>query len=291
MGIKDSDPLIFPLDLQLDRNMTFFTKLISALTIMPTVCLLLACADNNDLALEEPQSKILSAYHGLDALPAGANVLCPIAVEGEDGMPVVFSVQIDLNSVMADAFQVETASGEMVTPICATLAPALEMQEQRTVLLVGSFGTRNAPPLAVEVVGALEDINGQSLQGERFTNITPLEAGPSLVLAERFEVDAPGLVGECPTATQQVLQITWDGGVSGPMGSRLGEPQRLGISVRLQDGQTVTPIALADDDPDNHVLVCLDVATAAVSVAAAPGLFHDPGDDSNPETRIDVDPG
>ena len=87
---------------------------------------------------EEPQSKILSAYHGLDALPAGANVLCPIAVAGEDGMPVVFSVRIDSNSVMTDAFQVETASGELVTPICATLAPALEMQEQRTVLLAGA---------------------------------------------------------------------------------------------------------------------------------------------------------
>lgn len=244
-----------------------------------------------ELALEEPQSKILSAYYGLDALPAATNVLCPIAVDGEDGMPVVFSVQIDGDSVMANAFQVETASGEMVTPVCATLRPAVEILEQRTVLLAGPFGTPTAPPLAVEVVGALEDVNGQSLQGERFTNITPLEAGPTLVLAERFEVDAPGLVGECPTATQQVLQITWQGGVSGPMGSRLGEPQRLGISVRLQDGQTVTPIALADDDPDNHVLVCLDAATAAASVTAAPGLFHDPGDDSNPETRIDVDPG
>ena len=142
----------------------------------------------------------------------------------------------------------------------------------------------------MEVVGALEDINGQSLQGERFTNITPLEAGPSLVLAERFEADAPGILGECPAATLQVLQITWEGGVSGPMGSRLREPERLGISVLLQDGQTVTPIALADDDPDNHVLVCLDTTTAAVSVAAALGLFHDPGDDFNPETRIDVDP-
>ena len=59
-------------------------------------------------------------------------MLCPIAVEGADGMPMAFSVQIDLNSVIADAFQVETALGEMVTPICATLAPAREMQEQRT---------------------------------------------------------------------------------------------------------------------------------------------------------------
>ena len=61
------------------------------------------------------------------------------------------------------------------------------------------------------------------------------------------------------------------------MGSRLGEPQRLGISVRLQDGQTVTPIALADDDPDNHVLVCLDAATAAASVVAAGRTFPRPG--------------
>ena len=106
--------------------MTLFTHLLS------TVCLVLACAEKNELVLEEPQSKILSAYRGLDALGAGANVLCPIAVEGEDGISVVFSVQIDLSSVIADAFQVETALGEMVTPICATLAPALEMQEQRT---------------------------------------------------------------------------------------------------------------------------------------------------------------
>ena len=261
------------------------TSIVESGTVEP------ATGTSVELALEEPQSKILSAYYGLDALPAATNRICPIAVEGEDGMPVVFSVQIDGDSVMANAFQVQTASGEMVTPLCATLSPAVELLEQRTVLLAGPFGTPTAPPLAVEVVGALEDMDGQSLQGERFTDITPLEAGPTLVLAERFEVDAPGLVGECPTATQQVLQITWQGGVSGPMGSPLGEPQRLGISVRLQDGQTVTPIALADDDPDNHVLVCLDAATAAASVTAAPGLFHDPGDDSNPETRIDVDPG
>ena len=89
--------------------MTFFTKLIWALTIMPTVCLLLACSDNNDLALEEPQSKILSAYHGLDALPAGANVLCPIAVEGEDGMPVVFiMLSLNLNTLQRSSTALPT---------------------------------------------------------------------------------------------------------------------------------------------------------------------------------------
>ena len=47
--------------------MTLFTQLLS------TVCLVLACAEKNELVLGEPQSKILSAYHGLDALGAGAN--------------------------------------------------------------------------------------------------------------------------------------------------------------------------------------------------------------------------
>ena len=35
------------------------------------MCLILTCGDKNEPVLEEPQSKILSAYHGLDALPAG----------------------------------------------------------------------------------------------------------------------------------------------------------------------------------------------------------------------------
>ncbi len=282
-------------------DLMFFT----ALTITAAASLLLGCAENNETPLtntepaenttsenetevEDPQSSILSAYYGLDALPAGANFICPTAVEGEDGMPVVFSVQINRDTVTADLFAVETASGEIVTPLCATLRPAMETLEQRTILLAGPFGTPDAQPQAVEVVGALEGVNGQSLQGERITNITPLEAGPSLVLAERFEVDTPGLVGECPEATQQVVQITWEGGVSGPAGSALGEPQRLGVFVNLEDGQTIIPIALADDDPDNHVLVCLDTATSAVSIHVEAGLFHDPGDDANPQTDANV---
>jgi len=242
----------------------------------------------NESEPEDPQSRILSAYYGLDALGPGVNRLCPTPAEGEDGMPVVFSVQINQDTVTADLFAVETASGEVVTPLCASLRPAIEQLEQRTVLLAGPFGTPDAQPQAVEVVGALEDVNGVSLLGERITNITPLEAGPSLVLAERFTVDTPGLVGECPAATQQVVQITWDGGVSGPEGSALGEPQRLGVSVNLEDGESITPIALADDDPDNHVLVCLDTATPAVSVRVEAGLFYDPGDDANLQTDANV---
>lgn len=232
--------------------------------------------------------RILSAYYGLDALPANASLACMRRVTGEDGMPVTFSVQLDAATVTADAFAVETATGELVTPLCATLRPATEPLERRTVLLAGPFGTPDAPPRAVVVVGALADTAGGSLTGLRTDAITPLQAGPSLVLAERFAPDTAGLAGECPAGTAQVVQLVWEGGVTGPQDAALGEPQRLGVQVALEDGRVVTPIALADDDPDNFVLACLDVDVAAASVAVDAGLFHDPGDDANPATAVDV---
>lgn len=48
------------------------------------------------------------------------------------------------------------------------------------------------------------------------------------------------------------------------------------------------PIALADDDPDNFVHAGLDAATDAISVAVEAGHFHDPGDDANPDTKMEV---
>lgn len=232
--------------------------------------------------------RVLSAYYGLDALPANASLACARRDTGEDGMPVTFSVQLDAATVTADAFAVETATGELVTPLCATLRPATEPLERRTVLLAGPFGTPDAPPRAVVVVGALADTAGGSLTGLRTDAITPLQAGPSLVLAERFAPDTPGLAGECPAGTAQVVQLVWEGGVTGPQDAALGEPQRLGVRVTLEDGRVVTPVALADDDPDNFVLACLDVDVAAASVAVDAGLFHDPGDDANPATAVDV---
>jgi hypothetical protein len=233
-------------------------------------------------------ARILSAYYGLDALPANASVACLRRVTGEDGMPVTFSVRLDAATVAAEAFAVETAEGALVTPLCATLRPATEPLERRTVLLAGAFGSPDAPPRAVVVVGGLADVAGRSLVGLRSIAVTPLEAGPSLVLAERFEPDAPGLTGECPTGTAQVVQLVFEGGVTGPQGAALGEPQRTGIRVTLENGERATPVALADDDPDNFVLACLDVVAPAVRVDVDAGLFHDPGDDANPATAVDV---
>jgi hypothetical protein len=175
-----------------------------------------------------------------------------------------------------------------VTPDCATLAPAIEPLELRTVLLTGTFGTPEAQPRAVEVVGVLEDLAANEITGLRSENVTRLEDGPGLVLAERYLPTNPGLNSECPNGTAQVVQLVWGGGVTGPAGAPLGEEQRLGVSVRLEDGITVQPIALADDDPDNYVYACLDAASPAAEVSVAAGLFHDPGDDANPATAAIV---
>ena len=91
--------------------------------------------------------------------------------------------------------------------------------------------------------------------------------------------------------TEQVIQLVWEGGVTGPAGAALGEAQRLGLSFELEGAEVIRPIALADDDPDNFVLACLDRAEPARRVSVEAGLFHDPGDDANPETTARVTGG
>lgn len=233
-------------------------------------------------------ASILSAYHGLDQLPAVASVLCGFNVAGDDGMPVVFSTQLQVDSVVPESFLVIRSDGESVVPNCATLHPADEPLEQRTVLLTGDFGTFGETPLRVEVTGPLLTFDGESLLGLSTEEITPLEDGPRVVLAERFAPDTNGLAGECPNGTAQVVQLTWEGGVTGPANAALGEDQRLGTWVLLEDGATVNPLALVDDDPDNHVLACVAEDSPAQWVVVHAGLFHDPGDIANPATHAEV---
>ncbi len=249
---------------------------------------LLCCTSVVWAQSNEMTAKILSAYHGLDELPARANLLCGMNVAGQDGMPLTFSVQIDGDSIGVENFAVETATGESVTPLCATLRPAFEALENRTVLLVGPFGTEQAPPRAVEIVGELTDVTGNSLQGLKIENITALAAGPSLTYAERFASNQPGLENECPQNTAQAVLLTWEGGVTGPQGTALGEQQRTAISVSLANGSNVIPISLGDDDPDNHVVACISETSPAISVKVDAGFFHDPGDDANPATEVSV---
>ena len=245
----------------------------------------------------ESDARILSIYHGLaDIPPVATQLFCNLPpAPNQDGMPVVFSVQVDSETITPNAFAVGLSSGETVTPLCATLRPAEESLEQRTVLLIGAFSPDDSVPVSVEIVEQLEDENGLSLLGLKSENVTSLTAGPSLVLAERFRPDNPGLQGECPEEIEQTVLLTWEGGVTGPSGADLAEEQRTAVSVSLQDGNSVNPLLLADDDPppgptDNHTIACIAEKSPALSVNVSAGYFHDPGDDANPETRIDVTP-
>jgi hypothetical protein len=115
----------------------------------------------NDLLMRdrfEIELAILEVYYGLDQLPAAASLICGLPVAGLDGVPVTFSRQLDDTSLQLEDFVVRTDDGRPVTPDCATLRPANEALELRTILLVGSFGTPAAQPKAVEVVGTLRDL-------------------------------------------------------------------------------------------------------------------------------------
>ena len=77
-----------------------------------------------------------------------------------------------------------------------------------------------------------------------------------------------------------------------PANAALGEDQRLGTWVLLEDGAMVNPLALVDDDPDNHVLASvLAEDSPAQWVVVHAGLFHDPGDIANPATHAEVTMG
>ena len=80
------------------------------------------------------------------------------------------------------------------------LHPADEPLELRTVLLTGDFGTFGETPLRVEVTGPLLTIDGESLLGLSTEDITPLEDGPRVVLAERFAPETPASPESAPTA-------------------------------------------------------------------------------------------
>lgn len=236
---------------------------------------------------------ILDAFFGLDdALPARSAFVCLGSV-GEDGMPVTFSQRVQSAKPEASAFLVTTRSGATHVPRCATLAPANDASERHTVLLMGKLGDDPAdPPVRVDVVGSVPLDGGGDARGLS-GKVTPLAAGPSLLLALRYlPAELPGT--SCPPGpTRQIVQVTWSGGVSAPGGGDLTDAQRRRMHVTLADpaGGTrdVTPFALADlGDNDNYVQLCLDDDAKPLSVRVEPGTCVDPRGDANDATAIAV---
>lgn len=248
---------------------------------------------------------LLSAFFGLDnALPRTARLICRGA-PGKDGMPVIFSTEIDHTTMQAGDFRVTTASGATGEMLCVTLLPATDAGELRTVLLVGEFGdAKTDPPVSVEIIGHLRSIDGtMDFRGAQI-DVTPLAPGPSLVMAEIADLAAqdPGLGqrrtdgDDCPSeGILQAVRVVWAGGVTLANGDEPGDAERdlYRVKVRAADGteRDIAPVALADlGDGDNNHLLCLDTGDAPVSVAFPAGIFTDPNDDLNPATSVAVRP-
>ena len=263
-----------------------------------------AAAVGGAAAQEAPRTELgapLSAFFGLDnGLPVGANRICQGAA-GQDGMPVVLSQTVDAGTVQPEDFRIVTRSGAERTPICSTLGPARDPGELRTVLLIGEFGdAADDPPMKVLVVGDLfsdgvtgEQVNFRGTQ----TEVTPLDAGPSLVLAEVVPEDGwstEGRGSRCPDGVLQVVRATWAGGVRLPSRGELGDAERLlyRVTVERPDGSSdeIAPAALADlGDGDNNHHLCLDTTAPAVSVSFPAGHLVDPNQDLNPDTHVAVE--
>ena len=125
-----------------------------------TVILLFSCSENEEqINPDAPQEQVnqdalVSAFFGLDnALPS---LLCNQLGNLLDGMPVNFKFPLDAATLSESDFEVLDNLGNKYIPMCALLAPANENGENRTVLLLGEFGTAvTNPPVEVRVVGDL----------------------------------------------------------------------------------------------------------------------------------------
>ncbi|MEX0286692.1 MAG: hypothetical protein AB3N23_18955 [Paracoccaceae bacterium] len=247
-------------------------------------------------------AELLSAFHGLDALPRLANAICRGSA-GFAGMPVIFSTEIDISTMQAGDFRVTTRSGQIGTLHCASVLPATDPGELRTVLLIGDLGPSDTdPPVSVEIVGHLHSIDGTlDFRGAKIGTV-PLADGPSIALAEIVEDwRRVGTLGPrrvrgslCPEeGIVQAIRVAWEGGVTLEDGTEPGATERdlYNITVEAPDGsqREVKPVALANlGDGDNNHMLCMDVVDRPISVSFPEGIFVDPNDDLNPATQMEI---
>ena len=248
---------------------------------------------------------LLSAFYGLDdAIPFLASYRICREFGHQDGMPVIFSKEVDINTLEAGDFRVTLADGQTVTPGCVTPAPAEDIGEFRTILTIGDFGSINNQPRTVTITGNIISLDQQTNFAGAEVSVTALEDGPTLVLAESVAQDQWELNKEssglpfgggtgCPTGTKQIVRAVWAGGVTKPGGDDIDDTERAAYKVFVADsdgGETVvTPMAIGDlGDGDNNHKLCLDVETPATRIAFPENLMTDPREDLNPATSVVV---
>nr|WP_232380639.1 hypothetical protein [Leptospira ainlahdjerensis] len=136
-------------------------------------------SNKNPSINQNRKADIISAFFGLDnALPFRSIYLWKNA-PGKDGMPLVFSHEIDPATLDASDFQILTKKGELLSVPFVTFCPALEEFELRTILMIGEFG--NSPdnePVEVRIINDLKSRDGQNYRGQK-VRVTALAEGPS----------------------------------------------------------------------------------------------------------------
>ncbi len=239
---------------------------------------------------------IINAFFGLDnGLPS---LLCNQLGSLLDGMPVNFKFPLDASSLSETDFEVLDSLGNIHTPICAYLAPANENGENRTVLLLGEFGTAvTNPPVEVRVVDDLFTIgtlSGESacseiinLNGTYTTNVVPLGDGPSLFFAQKIE----DTLNEC-TLGIQTIQVAWNGGIT-PYINGDTESDLFQYYIGYSDSSGVLiphlPISIADiNDNDNFHQLCFSTSDEIVSTSMMANTVEDPNGDPNLFKEINV---
>lgn len=242
------------------------------------------------------QDTLVSAFFGLDnGLPS---LLCNQPGSLLDGMPVNFIFPIDASTLSESDFEVVDSLGNIHIPMCAVLAPANENGENRTVLLLGEFGTAvTNPPVEVRIVGDLfttDTLSGESacseiinLNGLTTTNVIPLADGPSLFFAQRID----GNLNECNSGTQ-TIQVAWNGGIT-PYISGDTESDLFQYYIGYSDSLGVliphVPVSIADiNDNDNFHQLCFSTSDEIVKISMMANTVEDPNQDPNLYSEIDV---
>ena len=245
------------------------------------------------------EAKILTAFFGLDnGLTQQARVLYRNA-PGKDGMPIVFSLEVNPATLDASDFEVITQNGIKFEVEAVTLLPAEEEFELRTALLIGEYGNHpDNPPVTVNITGDIISRTGVNFKGES-QQVIPLEEGPILSYAEYFTLtdDYPyvksGFGCDCPLeATSVVVKAVWSGGVRAVNGEELGDNELDDFAVTMVQGADtliVNPFQLADlNDNDNNIDVCLQESGTPILLEVNENVAIDPNDDKNPKTKIQV---
>ena len=209
---------------------------------------------------------VLSATLGVSDIPIPwplASITgCPQKV-GDEGLPVVFNVQVDERSLSPKDFTVTTASGARIKPTCATLRPANESDELYTVLLAGPLGSSTDLPVMVEVTGNVRSLDKESLRGLQSPPVDYGQEGPTLELA--FLDSARPACSSLGASTE--IALTFNGGVTGPARAEFTTNDLDGFHLLDTTGGSYNPLGFDDlNDNDNHVVVCVPEGVVASQV-------------------------